>query len=73
MTSASKGLLKETIENCFANCGVVEHPACTEDKDVDKEFNNLFKELSEELQINGHIAADDTLILIKRFVHHFNT
>ena len=49
----------DIIENMIKNC--------------DKEINNLFKELSEELQINGHIAADDTLILIKRFVHHFNT
>lgn len=73
MTSASKGLSKDTIKNCFTKCDVAEHPASTDDEDVDKEFNNLFKELSEELQINGHIAADDTLILIKRFVHHFNT
>lgn len=60
MTSASKGLSKDTIKNCFTKCDVAEHPASTDDED-------------EELQINGHIAADDTLILIKRFVHHFNT
>ena len=47
---------KDTIKNCIAKCGVVDHPARIDD---DEEFKNLFEELSEELQIDGDIAADE--------------
>ena len=60
ITRASKEVSKDTIKNCFAKCGVVEQPTSINDnKDVDEEFNNLFEELSEELQIDGKMAADE--------------
>ena len=57
ITSAWKEVSKDTIKSSFAECGVVEQPASIDDdKDVDEEFNNLFEELSKELQIDGDIA-----------------
>ena len=45
----SAQISKDTIENCFAKCGVVDHPASIDDdEDGDEEFKNLFEELSEE-------------------------
>ena len=44
-----KEVSKDTIKNCFAKSGVVEHLASIDDnEDVDQELNNLFEELSEE-------------------------
>ena len=38
-------------------CGAT--ASINDDEDVDEGFNNLFEELSEELQIDGDIAADE--------------
>ena len=40
------------------NCGSVEQPSSIDNKqDVNEEFNNLFKELLEELQTDSEITA----------------
>ena len=55
MPMYSKILLKIALR-----CGGVEEPASTDDDErLDEEFNNLFEEFSEELQIDDDIAADE--------------
>ena len=51
---------ERSIKSFFAKCGVLEQPASIDDnEDVDEEFKNLFEELSEELQIDENIPADE--------------
>ena len=60
ITSAWKEVSKDTIKNCFYKYGVAEQPVSIDhDEGFDEEFNNLFKELSEELQIDGNTDADE--------------
>ena len=55
-----RNIRKDTINNCFAKCGFVVHCANTDDdENVDEQFNNLFEELFQEVQIDGDITADE--------------
>ena len=65
-------LLERSIQrhHCFAKCNILEQTATIdENEDVDEKFNNLFEELSKELQINGETAADE----YSNFGHKFCT
>ena len=54
------GAWKEVSSTYKDICGVLEQPAnINGDEDVNEEFNNLFEEISEELQIDGGIVADE--------------
>ena len=59
ITSVWKKVSKDTIKNYFAKCrGVEQTTSIYDEENIDDEFRNLFEELSEVLQIEDDIAAD---------------
>ena len=49
---------EKTIRNCFAKCGILEQTAENDDAELDGEFAELFKELTEMDEVENDLTAD---------------
>ena len=58
VTAAWNEVTEKTIRNCFAKCGILEQTAENDDAELDGEFAELFKELTEMDEIENDLTAD---------------
>ena len=58
LAAAWNEVTEKTIRNCFAKCGILEQTAENDDAELDGEFAELFKELTEMDEVENDLTAD---------------
>ena len=59
VAAAWKEISETTINNCFAKCGIVQQIVANDKSELDDEFAELFKELTEMNEAENDFAAEE--------------